>query len=364
MSMILPGILRADGVFLRDGSVKPGSIIRDTGAVVEIEHDGIRQTYKRNEILRVLYGDRYKAKVYIYMEKGRPLHVHIVGETREYYIVRSRLSSAAEKEISKEKVVLVTEKRNRRIERKGRSPFENQIGIRLGVSMQAGDVPNAVTPEVNWNLEPLFFQLYYYERWLEVDFACMPRIKRFWQNYTYTEDVLDTFYFEGDSTSDLYQIRITGYPFRMFNLNLGFNFGFYHYRVDWFRTDNGSTVASVEYSRFLYSAFQTGVTWRFLKRFRISLDVIIPVKKLLTYRDVDAHDNYIHFKQNHPLPGLLFVFTAYVYKNLSLEAGYQFLVHDYRLFRDVQGSSNNPFGPNLKIYSHRITLAVGYGFEL
>jgi hypothetical protein len=365
---LVPGLLLADGVFLTDGSVIPGKIIREGREQVVIWSEGKRQTVSRKEVLRVRYGNRYRERMYIYRAGGPPLHVHIVGETRDHYIVRTNLESRRERKIRKSAVVSLSEKRQVQKTAPHKTGSRGQLGFRVGLSIHSVDMPGNITPEVTWNLEPVWFQLYYYSHWFEIDLTWMPRARRYWQDYTPIEELQ---FLPGSndlnrSLSDYSRAAVTGYPFRMFNLDLGITLGHLHHRVEKYHSTGPTGGSTPLYSSLHYQALLAGITWRFLERFRIELDLIIPYRLELDYKDCQDPANisaWVRFKLGKPLPGFSFTFTAFVFSNLSLEAGYQFLVYGLELDRDVHGF-NNPFGQGLRVYSHRITFAVGYGFDL
>ncbi len=370
LTVSVPVILMADGVFLKDGSVVPGKIIREGRDRVIIWSDGKRQTFSKQQLLRVRYDDRYRKKMYIYRGAGPPLHVHIVGETREHYIVRRKLEKRRERNIRKSAVVSLSEQKREDLSADLRAGNERELGFRAGLSFQSVDMPGNITPEVTWNLEPVWFQLYYYSRWFEIDLTWMPRARRYWQDYTPIEEVQIE---PGSndlnrSLSDYSRAAVTGYPFRMFNLNLGVTLGHLHHRVEKYHSTDPSLPTTPLYSSLRYQALLAGVTWRFLERFRLELDLVIPYRLELDYKDSQAPltiATWVRFKLGKPLPGAAFTFTAFLFDNLSLEAGYQFLVYDFELDRMVQDTGgNNPFGQGLRVYSHRITFAAGYGFDL
>ncbi len=244
------------------------------------------------------------------------------------------------------------------------SPFDRNLGFRLGLAMQATDMPAAVSPEKIWNLEMASIQLYYYGRWFEADLTWVPGLPRLWQSY----DNVDKYHIgdmlsNPESESEFVRFALTGYPFRVFDLKLGITLGILYHRIDWIRTHEPGS-GDFEYSNILYQAVLTGITWRFLERFRLALDLAIPFRGESAYRSVNFDNTHLIFEQRKTLPGASATFTAYLYKGLSLEVGYQFMVYNLSFERDITGTSINPFGQNLRFYSHRITFAVGYGFNL
>ena len=245
------------------------------------------------------------------------------------------------------------------------SPFDRNLGFRLGLAMQATDMPAAVTPEKTWNLEMASIQLYYYGRWFEADLTWVPGLPRLWQSYERVDN-----YYGGailsnpKAESEYVRFALTGYPFRVFDLNLGITLGILHHRVDWVYADidNGGS-SEYDYSNLLYQSVVLGVTWRFIDRFRISMDLIIPFNAENSFMTVNVYQNHLVFKKKQSIPGFSFTFSAFLFRNLSLEAGYQFMVYELELEKHIFGT-DNPFGQNLRFYSHRITFAVGYGFNL
>lgn len=244
------------------------------------------------------------------------------------------------------------------------SPFDRSLGFRLGLAMQATDMPAAVTPEKTWNLEMASIQLYYYGRWFEADLTWVPGLPRLWQNYENVDNHhIGHIRTNPESESEYVRFALTGYPFRMFNINLGITLGILHHRIDWIRTKNKSS-GDQEYSNLLYQSVVTGLTWRFLEQFRVALDLLVPFNYESTYRSVNLNSTHLIYTQKRSLPGISFTFSAFLFRNLSLEAGYQFMVYEIEFKSDLTPPpSANPFGQDLRIYSHRITFSVGYGFN-
>ncbi len=245
------------------------------------------------------------------------------------------------------------------------SRFNGNIGFRLGLSMNSTDMPSVVDPEVTWSLESPWIQLYYYGKWFEVDLVWLPPLSRLWQSF---EDVYtyNSYNIMGspEDVSGYSRVAVTGYPFMVFDLNLGMTLGHLHHQVQWLKTDNPASSGDKEFSRYQYQSLLLGVTWRFRDRFRIALDLTIPYKLGFTYRDVFNGIRHIVYERRKIIPGVSFTFTAFIIKNLSLEAGYQLFVYDMKEDTNFTGTVNSHFGTRIRFYSHRITFAVGYGFNL
>ena len=367
--LLFPSALLADAVFLNNGRIIEGKIQQWNDARIVIRSGRKVENIPRARVIRVARDDRYKRKVYIQRKNGSTLHAHIVEERPAYYIIRRDLNRAREERVYRNKVLSVSRRPagtpgSRGLKKTGH--FNRHLGFRLGLSMQSTDMPASVSPERSWGLEPLFFQLYFYDRWFDLDLAYMPRVKRFWQNYARVEDVHHYTNRNGESSNDYFHVAVTGYPFRMFNLNLGITLGILHHRVDWFRTNNPLEV-EIEYSSVHYQSVVLGVTWRFLNRFRGSVNVLIPYDTGFTYRDFTTGGGtttHLVFTRDKPLPGFSINFAGFIVDNLTIEAGYQFIITDVEYKRETGSGPVNPFGQHLRMFSHRITFSAGYGFDL
>ncbi len=359
--------LFADAVFLTDGKVLEGTIQKWTGNRIHMNTGEKIVIVSQNRVTRITRDNRYKKKIFIHRKNGPTLHAHIVEEQPGYVIVREDLQEPGEKRIERGDILSISSTPDDK-DLAGR--FTNHLGARLGLSMNGADMPSAVSPEMAWNLEPLFFQLYYYHRRFDIDFTWMPRVRRYWQNYKAQESEQASL--DNDekyrSVSDYSRLTTTIYFFRKLNLSMGATLGHVYHRADKLRSNNPSTV-TVEYSSLRYQAVAAGITWKFLERFRVGWELYIPYRKEIEYKDtmvmaMFSDQTWIRLNMRHPLPGLALFFTAFIFENISLEVGHQFFVYDMKTKSVKGGAPVNPFGQKLRVFSHRVTFSMGYGFDL
>jgi hypothetical protein len=94
-----------EAIFLKDGSILEGKIIKETDKYVEFKMKNNLQTkIPRKRIIRTLYHDNYKNKVYIKMFSGSVIQGYIVFDNKKEYTVRKKLYNKKEFKISIKKV--------------------------------------------------------------------------------------------------------------------------------------------------------------------------------------------------------------------------------------------------------------------
>lgn len=96
----------AEAVFLKDGSILDGKILKETkeSTRIQLAADNAIKMIPATDILRTLYNDEYKNMVNIVKLNGESVKCHIVYEDAEYYLVREDLASAKERKILKKEV--------------------------------------------------------------------------------------------------------------------------------------------------------------------------------------------------------------------------------------------------------------------
>ncbi len=104
--------LKAEAVFLNDGSIIEGKIIMDTDKSISIKPQfGLVRVIQRKDLLRVLYTDDYKNKIYIYKLDNSMIEGYMVYEDKGNYTIRENITSPNELSISKEKVNFISKKK-------------------------------------------------------------------------------------------------------------------------------------------------------------------------------------------------------------------------------------------------------------
>jgi hypothetical protein len=103
--LILPCTVFAESVFMKDGSIIEGKVIRDSDRAVLVKlADGSDKEIPRKDILRIIFDEEYKNKRYIYKMDGTSLEAFIVEEDKSGYTLRTDLDSAYEFKILKKDV--------------------------------------------------------------------------------------------------------------------------------------------------------------------------------------------------------------------------------------------------------------------
>lgn len=110
--LLMPFSVRAEYIFLKDGSVIKGTILKDTDKKILIKADrGYRVTVKRSEVLRVSYKKADLAKQKIEFVSGKTIFVYIVGEDQTAYIVRAKINSLDEITVNKKDILKIIQNR-------------------------------------------------------------------------------------------------------------------------------------------------------------------------------------------------------------------------------------------------------------
>jgi len=103
------GIAHAESIFLKDGRIIEGDIIKETDKAMDVKlPDGKKMTIPRKDIIRTLVQDSYKTKMYIMKADKTVLPVYIVEEDNESYTCRIELESAEEFHINKSEVLFIS----------------------------------------------------------------------------------------------------------------------------------------------------------------------------------------------------------------------------------------------------------------
>lgn len=111
LSFVVCGPVFAESIFLLDGSIVEGKIIRenDSGIVIKKLSDSREVTFKYNDIIRISYDNNYRKKSYIRLKSGKVLSGYVVEETKTHYICRTSLNSTDETRIRRDDVVTLSE---------------------------------------------------------------------------------------------------------------------------------------------------------------------------------------------------------------------------------------------------------------
>lgn len=117
-SFILPAT--AEYIFLKDGSIIEGEIIRDeTSNVIFRDKTKKQQKIQRKDILRILYTELKMGKVFIQKRDGKGIVAYIVDEDRETYTFRLDLYKPEEFVFKRTDVLFIAEKNASNLRTKG-----------------------------------------------------------------------------------------------------------------------------------------------------------------------------------------------------------------------------------------------------
>jgi len=101
--------LYGGAVFLKNGSFVEGRILKETKTHVILWQKKIgKKTFKKKNLVRVLYKNDFKKKVFIYLLNGSYIEGHIVDEDKDIYVYRLNLKSVNEKTIEKKYVNFIS----------------------------------------------------------------------------------------------------------------------------------------------------------------------------------------------------------------------------------------------------------------
>jgi hypothetical protein len=112
----LQSILQAEAVFMKDGTLIEGKIIKENNLSLFIQPPvGATKEIQRSELLRILFNDDYKNKVYINNLDNSRVEGYIVYEDKDNYIIREDLKSIKEITLLKTKVNSISKKKDETI---------------------------------------------------------------------------------------------------------------------------------------------------------------------------------------------------------------------------------------------------------
>ena len=382
LALCMTTALFGETIFTRDGRILEGTITEETNAYKIIKTKEGEQRIPRRQILRVLYSEEYRAKVHIYLKVGSPIEGHVVEETGFYLYVRPDLEKREEVQVAKANIVMIstnpltkedlTKRRKRKkMERKEVKGFTRNLGLRVGTSVRFGEIftDRPVEPLKTWNWETVFFQLYFYDHWYEFNLTYQPPMKPGTQNYNEIEDAYGIEGIGFEDSTDFSHVYFTGYPLQFFNVNLGITLGHMHHRIKWIRADNLNSAGAnpeLEYLSLSYQAFTLGFTYRFINRLRVGANILLPYHTEMTYQSPDLGSTFYtleKYKNGSMVPGFSVEFTAFVFQNLSISAEYYFMYSNLNL-SSSDTTSGGELENRVSYLNHRITLSVGYGFNL
>ncbi len=98
-------------VFLRDGSIIEGTVVKDEAASILLR-DSEKKTRRiqRNEIMRILYTELNMGKIYVQKRDGKGITAFMVDEDRTTYTFRKELYDPAEFTLKRADVLFIAER--------------------------------------------------------------------------------------------------------------------------------------------------------------------------------------------------------------------------------------------------------------
>ncbi len=325
--------LHAEWVFMKNGRILPGEIIRETDREIRLLTRGRYENIPRENILRILLDDRFREPVWLYKKNMKSRRVHIVDEDEKFYYVREDLEKPEEEKIRKKRIAFISYEPVKQMkERLGISRdtrFDNLFGIRAGsnIVFPHGE-PGGPGIDTHYGI----MSFYYYDKWFEINWDFVP----------------------GGASEKMFMcLETTVYPFYPFNLPLGISLGYMTYQMGWTRLNDDYEVM-VE-SDYIY----LGVTYRLWDRLRLGLAYMFDIDDSITVYDFMMFNEYRYMDDKIGF-NLLVSAEVFVWRNLSLRLRYALMSFNNR----EESGSMGTFGSHLRLYSHYLEFSVGYGFHL
>jgi hypothetical protein len=147
--------LKAEAVFMNDGSIIEGKVIQDTDKYISFKPltDPAR-VIQRKDIIRIIYSNDYKNKVYIYKMDNSLIEGYIVYEDKDNYTIRENLSARNELIVSKEKVNSISKKKIGTVEEVKKENLKNFSRVYIDIALLFSSptlIPNGSERTVNIN---------------------------------------------------------------------------------------------------------------------------------------------------------------------------------------------------------------------
>jgi hypothetical protein len=97
-------LLRGEVIYLKDGQVISGSIVRETKKQVTVKTKYKSYVFKRKDIKRILYGSRQLERIYIQLKDNSIIDGYMVDQDNEKVVLRRSKDSPMEENISKKNI--------------------------------------------------------------------------------------------------------------------------------------------------------------------------------------------------------------------------------------------------------------------
>ncbi len=125
-------------VYLKDGQVLRGSILREDRESITLKTSYQTRTIYREHILRIMYGNREMESVYLYLKDGSLMSGFLVDQDAERIVFREKRDSPREKSILKSAI--------RQISNEEIRPLYPEISLSLGVFLPINSGGSALSP--------------------------------------------------------------------------------------------------------------------------------------------------------------------------------------------------------------------------
>jgi len=108
MLLAFPSLLQAEYVFLKDGSILEGTILRDgSNSITMRDADRKVRTISRKDIMRILYTELYMGKLFVQKTDGKGFVAYMVDEDRTTYTFRKKLYKPEEFTLKRDEVLFM-----------------------------------------------------------------------------------------------------------------------------------------------------------------------------------------------------------------------------------------------------------------
>ncbi len=117
--LVFSGPLFSEYIFLKNGSIHKGRIVKDTADSITIRTENKKyKTFPRARIMRILYTDLYMGKVYVRLTDGTVVEAYQVDEEQKYLIFRKKLYSPKEFKLKRSRILFKARKNPNELEGK------------------------------------------------------------------------------------------------------------------------------------------------------------------------------------------------------------------------------------------------------
>lgn len=117
--------IHAEIVYTKDGQVIKGTVVNEDAAAIYVRTRYQVRRVRRDNIRRILYGDRDMEKIHIILKDGSTLSGYLIDQDAKNVYYREKPDSPREKIISKETI--------RQMSREEIIPFEAALSVRAGM---------------------------------------------------------------------------------------------------------------------------------------------------------------------------------------------------------------------------------------